>query len=66
MFGQEMVRALLHLPGDSTPVPTYLPDPASREPPLLRRFEVRLLGEARRKVEDGASMAVKILACALR
>lgn len=64
LFGTQVIRALLSLPGASSPVPTYLPDALSKKLPLFQCFRARLIVEVHLAVDqyETHSAALKVAA----
>ncbi len=68
VFGEERVRALLHLSGIGTAVPAYLPQPLAARLPLEHRHRVRMLAEAHHRVDvyERSEIALAVVALAIR
>jgi len=59
------IRALLTQPGETAPLPTYLPEALSRWLPLFARFPARLLAEAVPQQDQSESHPVALRVAAL-
>lgn len=64
VFKQSCLRGLLHLPGSTESIPTYLPAEVARDLPAFQRFRVRLIAECHAQVDqhEVSSIALKVLA----
>jgi hypothetical protein len=66
VFGGAHLRALLHLPGASAPVPAYLPAQTASKLPLYQRFRVRIVasGHVTEDQNETHPTALRVLALA--
>jgi len=64
LFGQEQIRGLFRMARDGEGIPTYLPGDLANELPMFRVMRVRMMAEARWRVDQGerAEVALKALA----
>lgn len=58
ILGKSSVRGVLTVPGAKEGLPVYLPEDAAKELPALLRFQVKLMGEARSRMEEDEERAV--------
>lgn len=65
VLGGPHIRALLHTPGTSAPVPTYLPDALSKKLPLYQRMKVRLIAEVHLALDQYETHAAALEVAAL-
>jgi hypothetical protein len=45
LLGEPRIRALLDVPGGSSPVPAYLPEAQAKQVPLFKQFKAKVLAE---------------------
>lgn len=66
VFGGAQLRAFLHLPGSSAPVPAYLPAQVASKLPLFQKFRARLVVTAHLAEDQNEThpTALKVLAFA--